>query len=269
MNDSSRHDAWNAGNSYDAYMGRWSREIAAKFLDWLDMAEKLDWLEVGCGTGALSESILSICEPGSLLGVEQSEGFVVTARKNVVDERAEFQVGDAQDLALPDQSRDSVVSALVLNFIPDKDKALKEMMRVSRPGGTVAFYVWDYPGGGVEFMRAFWQAAVLLNPEAANLAENKRFPYCNREGLESLVSAAGLVEIKSTLLEAPAIFKSFDDLWNPFTLGAGPAPGYCMNLEPEAREQLRSTLLDRLPIQDDGSIPTKIRAWGIKATTPL
>lgn len=268
MNETSRHDAWNAGDSYDAYMGRWSRQIAAKFLDWLDMEEKLDWLEVGCGTGALSESILSKCEPDSLLGVEQSEGFVTTARKNITDDRVEFQVGDAQDLALPDQSRDSVVSALVLNFIPDKEKALREMIRVARRGGTVAFYVWDYPGGGVEFMRAFWQAAISINPEAADLAENKRFPYCTREGLEGLTSAAGLVEIKSTPLEAPTIFKSFDDFWNPFTLGAGPAPGYCMNLEPEARDQLRSTLLNRLPIQDDGSIPMKIRAWGIKGTTP-
>ncbi len=269
MNETSRHDAWNAGDSYDAYMGRWSRQIATKFLDWLDMEKKLDWLEVGCGTGALSESILAKCQPASFLGVEQSEGFVTTARGDIADDRAEFQVGDAQDLALPDQSRDSVVSALVLNFIPDKEKALKEMIRVSRPGGTVAFYVWDYPGGGVEFMRAFWQAAISINSEAADLAENKRFPYCTRGGLEDLASAAGLVEIKSALLEAPAVFKSFDDYWNPFTLGAGPAPGYCMNLEPDAREQLRGTLLKRLPIQDDGSIPMKIRAWGIRATTPL
>ncbi len=143
------------------------------------------------------------------------------------------------------------------------------MIRVSRPGGTVAFYVWDYPGGGVEFVRAFWQAAISINPEAADLAENKRFPYCTREGLEDLASAAGLVEIKSIPLEAPAIFKSFDDFWNPFTLGAGPAPGYCVNLEPEAREQLRYTLLRRLSILDDGSISMKIRAWGIRATTPV
>ena len=269
MNESSRHDAWNAGDSYDAYMGRWSRQIATIFLDWLDLPKQLDWLEVGCGTGALSESILSKCEPGSLLGIEQSEGFVATAQEHIVDSRTEFRVGDGQDLALPDQSRDAVVSALVLNFIPDKEKALKEMIRVCRPGATVAFYVWDYPGGGVEFMRAFWQAAISINPEAAALAENIRFPYCTREGLESLASAAGLDEIKSTPLEAPANFKSFDDFWNPFTLGAGPAPGYCMNLEPESREQLRNTLLNMLHIQNDGSIRMKIRAWGIKAMRSL
>jgi SAM-dependent methyltransferase len=217
MDETSRHDAWNAGDSYDAYMGRWSRQIAIGYFDWLRLPKQLDWLEVGCGTGALSESILSKCEPGSLLGIEQSEGFVTTARENVVDGRVEFQVGDAQDLALPDHYRDSVVSALVLNFIPDKEKALKEMIRVCRPGATVAFYVWDYPGGGVEFMRAFWQAAISLNPQAADLAEDKRFPYCTQEGLENLATAADLVGIKSTPIQAPAIFKSFDDFWYPFT----------------------------------------------------
>ena len=269
MIETSRHDAWNAGDSYDIYMGRWSRQIAIRFLDWLNLPKQLGWLEVGCGTGALTESILSKCEPSSLLGIEQSQEFVATAQANVVDDRVEFQVGDAQDLGLPDHSRDSVVSALVLNFIPDKEKALKEMLRVCRPGGTVAFYVWDYPGGGLELLRTFWKAAISLNTEAADLAENKRFPYCTQEGLKNLASAAGLVEIESTPLEAPAVFKSFDDFWNPFTLGAGPAPGYCVNLEPEAREQLRCTLLRRLSILDDGSIPMKIRAWGIRATTPL
>ncbi|UCH40149.1 MAG: methyltransferase domain-containing protein [Gammaproteobacteria bacterium] len=268
MSDTSRHDAWNAGDSYDIYMGRWSRQIATKFLDWLDLPKLLRWLEVGCGTGALTESILSQCEPSSLLGIEQSQAFVATARANVVDDRVEFQVGDAQRLGLPDHSVDLVVSALVLNFIPDKEKALREMRRVCRPGGTVAFYVWDYPGGGLELLSTFWQAAISLNPEAADLAEDKRFPYCTREGLKNLASAAGLLEIESTPLEAPAVFKSFDDFWIPFTLGAGPAPGFCVNLEPEAREQLRDTLLRRLPILDDGSIPMKIRAWGIRAATP-
>ena len=98
--------------------------------------------------------------------------------------------------------------------------------------------------------------------------ENKRLPFCTREGLEDLACAAGLAEIEPTPIKTPAVFKSFEDYWNPFTLGAGPAPGYRMNLEPDAREQLRGTLLKRLPIQDDSSIPMETRAWGIKGTTP-
>lgn len=148
MSKATQHDAWSAGESYDAYMGRWSRKMAVRFLDWLSPADNLDWLDVGCGTGALSSMVLSRCNPRSLVGVEQSAGFVATAKRNVSDGRARFEVGDAQNLPLDDHSRDIVASALVLNFVPDIPKALSEMKRVVRPGGTIAFYVWDYPGGG-------------------------------------------------------------------------------------------------------------------------
>ncbi len=124
MAEESKHDAWSAGDSYDAYMGRWSKKIAVRFLDWLNAGEHLDWLDVGCGTGALSSTILSRCNPRSLVGIEQSAGFVATAQRNVNDGRARFEVGDAQKLPLDDHSRDIVASALVLNFVPDIPKAL-------------------------------------------------------------------------------------------------------------------------------------------------
>src|SRR5262245_23264855 len=117
MAETSRHDAWQAGDSYDAYMGRWSRAVAPRFLDWLAPAQGLDWLEVGCGTGALSAAILSQCKPRSLIAIDPSEGFVATAQRNVPGGRAEFRVGDAQNLDLAAASRDVVVSALVLNFV--------------------------------------------------------------------------------------------------------------------------------------------------------
>src|SRR6185312_7004542 len=98
MSETSRHDAWQAGDSYDAYMGRWSRRIAPHFLDWLDVPNGLDWLEIGCGTGALSAAILERCRPKSVISIDQSEGFVAKARANIPDARVEFQVGDAQAL---------------------------------------------------------------------------------------------------------------------------------------------------------------------------
>ena len=261
--DANRHDAWQAGDSYDAYMGRWSRQIAPLFLDWLDPAPGLDWLEVGCGTGALSAAILARCDPASLLAVDPSEGFVARARVNVPDPRATFRVGDAQALEAADASRDVVASALVLNFVPDRKKALAEMKRVAR--GTVAFYVWDYPGGGVEFMRAFWTAATALDPEARDLTEDRRFPFCTPEGLTALAKGAGLGPVACEAIEAPTVFRDFDDLWRPFTLGAGPAPGYCVKLAPEARERLRLRLRDSLPVRADGTIPLKVRAWAVRA----
>lgn len=266
MTSTSLHDAWSAGDSYDAYMGRWSRQVAPRFLDWLGAKKYLDWLEVGCGTGALSSAILTQCDAKSLIGVDPSEGFIAQARDNVPDARAEFQLGDAQNLPFEDSSRDVIASALVLNFVPDKQKALTEMRRVARPGGVVAFYVWDYPGGGVEFMREFWNAAIALDPSASDLAEKKRFPFCTLDGMTQLARDAGLDSIETTGIEVPTIFQNFADYWRPFTLGAGPAPGYCVSLEPEARQLLHDKLRDALSYGEDGSIALKARAWAIKGT---
>jgi SAM-dependent methyltransferase len=262
----SRHDAWRAGDSYDLYMGRWSRQIAPRFLDWLGAPADLDWLDVGCGTGALSATILARRAPRSLIGVDPSEGFLAKARANVSDARAEFRVGDAQALPVESGSRDVVVSALVLNFVPDRVAALAEMKRVARSGGRIGFYVWDYPGGGVEFMRAFWNAATALDPAALDLTEARRFPFCTPEGLTDLATRAGLAPVECTALEAPAVFADFEDYWRPFTLGAGPAPGYCASLAPDARERLRRKLHDSLPRAADGSIPLETRAWALKAS---
>jgi len=268
MTETSRHDAWSAGESYDRYMGRWSRRIAPVFLDWLDQPQGLDWLEVGCGTGALSAAILDRCAPRSLVSIDASEGFVARARQNVPDGRVTFEVGDAQALARSDASVDVAVSALVLNFIPDRPKALAEMRRVVRPRGTIAFYVWDYPGGGVEFMRAFWNAATRLDPAAADLTEDKRFPFCTPAALMELASGAGLRSPACSPIEVPTIFEGFDDFWDPFTLGTGPAPGYCMSLSPPARTRLREELERTLRRERDGAIAMKARAWAVRARTP-
>lgn len=265
MSEAARHDAWQAGDSYDAYMGRWSRQVAPRFLDWIGASPGLDWLEVGCGTGALSATILARCAPRSLLAVEPSEGFIAVARKNVPDPRARFEVGDAQALPVENASRDVVASALVLNFVPDRATALSEMKRVLRPGGTVAFYVWDYPGGGVQFMRAFWTAAATLDPSARDLTEDKRFPFCTPDQLSALARDAGLQSVECAPIEVPTVFRDFDDFWRPFTLGAGPAPGYCSKLEPAARERLRQKLSDDLARKADGSIGMIARAWAVKA----
>ncbi len=265
MKGTSRHDAWQAGDSYDSYMGRWSRQIAPRFLDWLGAPAGLDWLEVGCGTGALSAAIIAQSRPASLVAIDPSEGFVTKARANVPDVRAEFRVGDAQALSSETASRDIVVSALVLNFVPDRAKALAEMKRVARAGGTVGFYVWDYPGGGVEFMRAFWNAATALDANAQDLTEDRRFPFCTPDGLADLAIGAGLTSVDCTPIEVPTVFKDFVDYWHPFTLGAGPAPGYCMSLDPNARERLKEKLQDTLPRREDGAIPLKTRAWALKA----
>lgn len=265
MVETSRYDAWQAGDSYEQYMGRWSRQIAPLFLEWFGAPPKADWLEVGCGTGALTANILSLCDPNSIVAVEPSAGFLQKARADVNDPRVEFHVADAQNLDVSSGSKDLIVSGLVLNFVMDRKKALAEMKRIARPGASLGFYVWDYPGGGVEFMRAFWKAATSLDPAASDLTEDRRFPFCTPDGLRALLDEAGLISIEVTALEAPSVFHDFDDYWRPFTLGAGPAPGYCASLRTDARERLRERLSETLPRQPDGSIHLMTRAWAVKA----
>jgi SAM-dependent methyltransferase len=263
-----RHDGWKAGDNYEAYMGRWSRKVAPQFLHWLGVPLGCDWLDIGCGTGALSAAVLAEGEPRSLVAVDPSEGFVATARSRLPDPRAEFRVGNAQALPAEDRSCDVIVSALMLNFVPDREKAFAEMRRVARPRATVAFYVWDYPGGGMELMRAFWSAAKDLDPAAAELSEDRRFPFCTQDGLARLAGDAGLRGIEVTAIEVPTQFRDFDDYWRPFTLGAGPAPGYCMALAPEARLRLEEKLRERLAANADGPFCLNARAWALKATAP-
>lgn len=268
MSETSRHDAWQAGANYDAYMGRWSRKVAPLFLDWLKAPDNGDWLDVGCGTGSLSQAILAGAAPASVTGIDASEGFVRHAAATIADPRVRFQRGDAQAIDLAEASRDAVVSGLVLNFVPDKRAMLSEMARIARPSGSLGFFVWDYPGGGIAFMRAFWRAAGALDPDAAALAEDRRFPDCTEAGLGGLAAEVWGTGVETTALEVPTRFRDFADYWTPFTLGAGPAPGYCVSLSPDRREQLRRKLENDLPREPDGSILLSARAWAVKAVGP-
>src|SRR3546814_6441872 len=153
---------WAAGDAYEPYVGRWSRSVAREFLNWLALQPDLAWLDIGCGTGALSRAILDGGSPRAVVGVDSSAGYLAHARRRNRDPRATFRIGDAQALPFPDRSFDAAVSGLVLNFVPDGARALAEMRRVLRPGGTAALYVWDY-AGEMQLMRRFWDAAVALD----------------------------------------------------------------------------------------------------------
>jgi len=268
MAESSRHDSWAAGANYNAYMGRWSRAVAGRFVDWLDAPHAAQWVDVGCGTGSLSAAILARAEPARVTGVDASEDFARHAGTALADARAAFRQGDAQALDLPDRSCDVAVSGLVLNFVPDKAAMLHEMMRVCRPGGRVGFFVWDYPGRGVGFMQTFWDGAAALDPGARDLTEDRRFPDCTEEALSALAAEVWGVPVASSALEIDTRFADFADYWTPFTLGAGPAPGYCAALPPGRREALRAKLERDLPREADGTITLTARAWALKATAP-
>jgi len=257
-------DAWQQGSAYERYIGRWSRELTPVFLAWLDVAQDLAWLDVGCGTGALCEAILSRGAPASVLGVEPSEGFRETASARLAG-RATIVEGNAAEIPLPDQAVDVVVSGLVLNFVPNPAAALAEMKRVTRPGGAIAAYVWDY-SGKMEFLRAFWDAAISIDPSAATSDEGVRFPLCRPEPLRALFESAGLAEVDTTALDIQARFASFGELWEPFLGGTGPAPAYVMSRSNPEREKLRQAFQARVPVAPDGSISLMARAWAVRGS---
>ncbi len=263
MSQSQSKDVWAAGELYEPYVGRWSRRVAVEFLNWIDVPEHKDWLEVGCGTGALTQTILEHGNPRSVLAIDSSPGYAAYARARTPNPCAEFQVGDAQSLPAGTAIVDAAVSGLVLNFVPQPAQALAEMARVARPGATIAAYVWDY-AGKMELMRYFWDAAVALDPAARELDEGRRFPICQPAALDELFTRAGLRDVAVRPIDVATRFRDFDDYWNPFLGGQGPAPGYAMSLSETHRDELRERVRSALPTAEDGSIDLIARAWAAR-----
>jgi SAM-dependent methyltransferase len=258
---------WASGAAYDQYVGRWSQVVAPEFLSWLAVPCQSRWLDVGCGTGALSAAILALQRPASVTGIDASREYAAYARQRIRDGRARFHQGDAQALPFGDDRFDATVSGLVVNFLPEPGRGLTEMARVTRRGGVVALYVWDY-AGEMQLIRRFWDAAAALDPAAVELDEGRRFPICRAEALERLFTEAGMDDVVIRAVEVPTLFCDFDDYWSPFLGGQGPAPSYAMSLDEERRAALRERLRATLPTTEDGAIPLMARAWAVRAHSP-
>jgi SAM-dependent methyltransferase len=256
-------ETWASGGAYEPYVGRWSRLVAREFLNWLNVPAHRHWLDVGCGTGALSQAILDTAAPGAVKGIDRSDGYVTYARERLRDERAQFEVGDAQALPVETGAYDAVVSGLALNFIPQPQRAAVEMARAAKPKSVVAAYVWDY-AGKMQLMRHFWNAAAALDPAARDLDEGRRFPVCQPNPLREVFQNAGLSEVEVRPIDIATDFRDFDDYWSPFLGGQGPAPSYAMSLSDDRRAALRERIRAGLPFALDGSIPLAARAWAVR-----
>jgi SAM-dependent methyltransferase len=255
-------DNWAAGDLYEPYVGRWSRKVAPEFLRWLHLLASERWLDLGCGTGALTQAILAHAAPATVQGIDPSPGFIAHAQAHIQDPRVSFAVGDAQAIPLDANSVDVAVAGLVLNFVPEPERALTEMVRVTRPGGTVAAYVWDY-AGKMELMRYFWDAAAALDPKAQD--EGPRFAFCQPDPLQALFEQAGLQAVQVQAIDVPTVFRDFDDYWSPFLGGQGPAPAYAMSLSEADRAALRERIRAALPQpRGDGCIELMARAWAVR-----
>lgn len=260
-------DRWTAGTTYEAFMGRWSRRIAAPFLHWLAAPSGLDWLDVGCGTGALSNAICEHADPASVTACDPAAPFIAFASEQPHDPRLKFLVADTTNLPPREGGYGQVTSAFALNFIPDPAAALRAMAAAAAPGATVSACVWDY-AEGMEFLRRFWDVATELDPAARVLDEGVRFPVCRPAPLLALFSEAGLQRAACEPIEIVTAFRDFDDYWTPFLGGTGPAPSYVASLTPEHRSALADRLQQELPHAPDGSIGLIAGAWAVRGMAP-
>lgn len=264
-------ESWGSGDAYEQYVGRWSRRVAAELLRWLAPARGLAWADVGCGTGALAETILGASEPAVIEGVDASEGFVAAARRRLPDPRVRFVTGDATRLPWDPGVFDMTVSGLVLNFVKAHDAMAREMARVTKPGGRVAAYVWDY-AGGMQMIRHFWDGAIAVSPGDAKLHQADRFPICQPEPLRALFEGAGLGSVVVRPIDISTVFQDFDDYWTPFLGRQGSAPTYLASVSDGTREKIRAHLQARLAPAHGGRIELTARAWAVQgvaaAATP-
>jgi trans-aconitate methyltransferase len=257
-------DPWTSGQAYERYVGRWSRPVAREFIHWLEQPAGLRWFDAGCGTAALTQTILENARPSAVHGVDRSSAFVTLARSRVQDPSAAFIVADATRLPARNAAYQAVVSGLVLNFLPDPVAAIREWLRVLVHDGVLAVYVWDYDRG-MQMMRIFWDAAVALDPDAATVDESARFSLCNPTALTNLLVEAGGTAVGTRSIEVETRFSDFDDYWQPFLAGTGPAPAYVASLDEPGRSALRERIRAALPFAADGSIPLRARAWAARA----
>jgi SAM-dependent methyltransferase len=254
-----------AGEAYEPLTGRWSRLIAPRFLDWIDVSGNGRWLDVGCGTGALIQAILDVESPREVVGVDPSSAYIAYARRQIADQRVRYEVGDARALPVASNQYDAVVSGLVINVLPSAGQAgaVREMTRAARRGGAVASYVWDYAGGMGPRAR-FWDAAIALDPAASLQDERRRYPICQPGQLERLFRDAGLHAVESGDVAIEAQFQHFADYWQPFLAGYGPASSYLLALPDTQREQLRDRLLAELAPNAAAPFSLPIRALTVQ-----
>ena len=252
---------------YERFMGRWSRMLAPQYIAFAGIRNGERILDLGTGTGSVASALATAMPSSEIVGIDPSEAFITYAKSNTKSDRARFEVGDAQALRHKDASFDKAMSLLVMNFVPDHEKAIAEMRRVTRPGGAVSACVWDY-NAGMEMLRFFWDEVVALDP--AMEPKDERHMKLSREGqLGALWRKAGLADVQEGSLTIEQRYSSFGDYWAPFLKGAGPGGAYVVSLTDERRRQLETRLQMRLlGDRPDGAFTLKARAWCVRGNVP-
>jgi ubiquinone/menaquinone biosynthesis C-methylase UbiE len=252
------------GKAYEQMMGRWSRLVGEKFLDWLDPPRHLSWIDVGCGNGAFTEVLIERCAPAAVTGIDPSEGQLAFARTRPGTKVAQFRVADAQALPFPDDSFDAASMALVITFIPDAQKAVREMARVVKQGGAIATYMWDFDNRGIPHapigaaMKSL--GMVLPNPP---YRDNSR-----RDSMQAMWEHAGLTAVETDVIHIDVAYESFDDFWQSNTVPVGSSGKAIADLTPKDRERLKARLREQLPTAPGGRIAYQSFANAVKGKVP-
>ena len=245
---------------YERFMGRWSRLLAPTYIAFAGVKNGDRVLDVGTGTGSLAAAVEAGMPASEIVGVDPSEGFIAYAQKKVTSTRAHFEVGDAQALKFKDAVFDNTLALLVMNFVPDPNKAIAEMRRVTRPQGVVSACVWDYDAG-MQMLRFFWDEAVALDP-AIEPKDERHMKFSRQGELGDLWRKAGLINVKEQPLVIDQAYSSFNDYWEPFTKGAGPGGAFVVSLSEDRRQQLEARMRKRLlGDRQDGPFTLTARAW--------
>jgi SAM-dependent methyltransferase len=230
-----------AGDEYDRFMGRYSRELAPQFIEFAGVDSGMAVVDVGCGPGALLERLVERAGAKNVAAADPSEPFVAAATERA--RGADVRLAAAEDLPWEDDRFDAALSQLVVNFMRDADTGVSEMRRVVRPGGVVAACTWSY-GEDMEMLRGFWEAARRLDSGAPD--EGSTMRYRSVDELGELWGRVELSDVQTDHLRVETSYTGFDDLWEPFTFGVGPAGAYLAKLSPEQREQVRRELFNGL-----------------------
>jgi SAM-dependent methyltransferase len=248
------------GEIYERLMGRWSRLVGKTFLAWLDTPKNLQWLDVGCGNGAFTEELIAHCAPAKMVAIDPSDDQLVYARKLPGAKFADFRVGDAQDLPFADACFDVAVMALVISFLRDPAKAVLEMARVVRPGGWVATYMWDIPGGGTPIDPIY----VEMESMGMTSVRPSNPTVSRRESMQVIWQKAGLDSVETRVIRIPVLYSDFNDFWDSNAAPIGPQGKLIDKMSASAREELRARLRRRLHVTLDGRIVYESFANAVK-----